>query len=43
MKKRAPIVRLCEFLGVYSADYVIFFGVYSADYVKFLVFIVWIM
>ena len=22
MKKRAPIVRLCEFLGVYSADYV---------------------
>ncbi len=43
MKKRAPIVRLCEFLGVYSADYVNFFGVYSADYVKFLVFIVWIM
>lgn len=43
MKKRAPIVRLCEFLGVYSADYVNFFGVYSADYVKFLVFMVWIM
>lgn len=34
MKKRAPIVRLCEFLGVYSADYVNFFGVYSVDYVK---------
>lgn len=27
-------MRLCEFLGVYSADYVIFFGVYSVDYVK---------
>lgn len=27
-------MRLCEFLGVYSADYVNFFGVYSVDYVK---------
>lgn len=32
MKKRAPIVRLCEILGAYSMDYV-----------KFLVFIVRIM
>mgnify|MGYP003488940387 CR=1 len=36
MKKRAPIVRLCEFLGVYSADYVNFLSVYSTDYVNFL-------
>jgi len=34
MKKRVSIVRLCEILGVYSADYVKNMGVYSADYVK---------
>ena len=27
-------MRLCEFLGVYSTDYVNFLSVYSADYVK---------
>ena len=45
MKKRAPIVRLCDFfwclcgglceiLGVYSADYVKNRGDYGVDYVK---------
>lgn len=49
MKKRAPIVRLCDFfwclcgglceiLGVYSADYVKNRGDYSADYVKSVIF-----
>lgn len=34
MKKWVSIVRLCEILGVYSADYVKNRGVYAADYVK---------
>lgn len=34
MKKRVSIVRLCEILGVYSADYVKNMGAYSVDYVK---------
>ena len=38
MKKRAPIVQLCEFLGVYSADYVKNRGVYEVDYVKSVIF-----
>ena len=49
MKKRAPIVRLCEFLGclcgglgeilgVYIADYVKNRGDYGVDYVKSVIF-----
>ena len=49
MKKRAPIVRLCDFfgclygglceiLGVYSADYVKNRGDYGVDYVKSVIF-----
>ena len=49
MKKRAPIVRLCdvlgclcgglcEILGVYSADYVKNRGDYGVDYVKSVIF-----
>ena len=49
MKKRAAIVRLCDFfgclcgglceiLGVYSADYVKNRGYYGVDYVKSVIF-----
>ena len=49
MKKRAPIVRLCEIFGclydglceifgVYSTDYVKNMGDYGADYVKSVIF-----
>ena len=49
MKKRAPIVRLCDFfgclcgglceiLGIYSADYVKNRGDYCVDYVKSVIF-----
>jgi len=49
MKKRASIVRLCDFLGclcgglceilgVYSADYVKNRGDYGVDYVKSVIF-----
>ena len=49
MKKRAPIVRLCDFwgcvcggvcemLGVYSVDYVKNRGDYGVDYVKSVIF-----
>lgn len=34
MKKRAPIVRLCDFLGCLCGGLCEIFGVYSADYVK---------
>lgn len=34
MKKRALIVRLCDFLGCLCGGLCEFFGVYSADYVK---------
>lgn len=40
MKKRAPIVRLCENFECLYGGLCEFLGVYSADYVKFLVFIV---
>ena len=49
MKKRVPIVRLCDFLGclcgglceilgIYSADYVKNRGDYGVDYVKSVIF-----
>ena len=49
MKKRALIVRLCDFLGclcgglceilgIYSADYVKNMGDYGVDYVKSVIF-----
>ena len=34
MKKRALIVRLCDFLGCLCGGLCEIFGVYSADYVK---------
>lgn len=34
MKKRALIVRLCDFLGRLCGGLCEIFGVYSADYVK---------
>lgn len=34
MKKRALIVRLCDFLGCLCGGLCEIFGIYSADYVK---------
>ena len=38
MKKRAPIVRLCDFFGACVADYVKNRGDYGVDYVKSVIF-----
>ena len=38
MKKRAPIVRLCEILGGLYDGLCEIFGVYSVDYVKSAIF-----